>query len=203
MNTCDQILRIFEISSRIAERVRTDEYAWQWSACSGLIGLEERQQTVCVERNYTHVEQSAISRSYILTLIVYESRRPQESSAFHLATDARIQSFIDECVPERKKRTDRSWLVSKMQTKTRAKSNETEKIRTFSIEICRRSEGRTKQPKSHGSLFLSSVFVWSFQFVWLATCSVFLGTPREPTLGAFRGSLESFHVAQLQITSTC
>ena len=50
-----------------------------------LFGIDRSRgetETVSVERNYTYVEQSAFSHSYVLTLIVYGPRTPAELLAF-------------------------------------------------------------------------------------------------------------------------
>ena len=65
-----------------------------------LFGIDRSRretETVCVERNYTYVEQSAISRSYVLTLVFYGPRTPTELLAVHLAAEAQTQDSIDEC----------------------------------------------------------------------------------------------------------
>ena len=71
----------------------------------GIDKSRRETETVCVERNYTYVEQSAISRSHVLTLIVYEPRTPAELLASHLAAETQTQDSIDECALK-KKRTD-------------------------------------------------------------------------------------------------
>ena len=68
----------------------------------GIVGSGGETETVCVERNYTYVEQSVISRSYVLTLIFSNHAHLQNCWLLHLVTEARIQSFIDECILKKK-----------------------------------------------------------------------------------------------------
>ena len=69
-------------------------------AMERLFGIDRsrgKTETVCVKRNDTYVEQSVISRSYVLTLIIYESCTPTELSTLHLAAEAQTQASVDEC----------------------------------------------------------------------------------------------------------
>ena len=91
MNTCDQILRIFD---------NIGTYRRTRIAMERLFGIDRSRgetETVCMERNYEYVEQSAISRSYVLTLIVYGPHTPAELLAFHSAAKAQTQDSINEC----------------------------------------------------------------------------------------------------------
>ena len=136
--TCDQILRMFETSSRIAEGIRAGEHALQLDRLFEIDRSRGDKETVCLERNYTYVEQSAISRSYILTLIVYESRTPAESLAFHL----------DECVPEKK---TKRWQLAPQENSNENEGEEerdgntSEPIRLTKMQKKRRADETAKE----------------------------------------------------------
>ena len=98
MNTCDQILRIFESTVSYCMQMG---YKRTRIAMEGLFGIDRSRgetETVCVERNYnyTYVEQPASSRSYVQTLIVYGPCTPPELLAF-LPPPGRSPDSIDEC----------------------------------------------------------------------------------------------------------
>ena len=77
------------------ETICTSEQALQWIAGSGLIGLEGDR----------HVLNNLQFRANMYCRRSFETTRPPELLAFHLAAEAWTRDFIDECAPK-KKRTD-------------------------------------------------------------------------------------------------
>ena len=137
------------------------EFSFRWTLARTHTAMERffgigrsrgETETVCVERIYTYVEQSAISSSYALTLIVYDPCTPAELLAFHLAAEAQTQDSIDNCAlknPE-PSTTDSSRKCQRKRVRRGTRRKISKPIRTMSTE---KHKGRRKQLKIYGHLY--------------------------------------------------